>query len=35
LSREELCRGLEGNVCRCTGYTKVLDAVEAVIRSGK
>jgi len=35
LSREELCRGLEGNVCRCTGYTKVLDAVAAVIRSGK
>ena len=34
LSREEIRRGLEGNVCRCTGYTKVLDAVTAVARSG-
>ncbi len=30
LAREEARRGLEGNLCRCTGYTKVLDAVEAV-----
>jgi len=30
LTREEAQRGLEGNLCRCTGYTKVLDAVEAV-----
>ena len=35
LSREEMCRGLEGNVCRCTGYTKVLDAVTAVVKSGR
>ena len=34
-SREDICRGLEGNVCRCTGYTKVLDAVTAVIESRK
>ncbi len=27
LTRDGLKRGLEGNVCRCTGYTKVLDAV--------
>ncbi len=33
LSREEMCRGLEGNVCRCTGYTKVLDAITAVFES--
>ena len=26
-SRDDIKRGLEGNVCRCTGYTKVLDAV--------
>jgi carbon-monoxide dehydrogenase small subunit len=29
-TREELQRGLEGNLCRCTGYTKILDAVQAV-----
>lgn len=31
LTREQAQRGLEGNLCRCTGYTKVLDAVEAVV----
>jgi carbon-monoxide dehydrogenase small subunit len=35
LSREEMQRGLEGNVCRCTGYTKVFDAIAAVVESGK
>jgi carbon-monoxide dehydrogenase small subunit len=35
LNREEIQRGLEGNLCRCTGYTKVLDAVTAVVESGK
>jgi aerobic carbon-monoxide dehydrogenase small subunit len=30
LSREDIARGLEGNVCRCSGYTKVVDAVAAV-----
>jgi len=29
-SREEIARALLGNLCRCTGYTKVLDAVELV-----
>jgi carbon-monoxide dehydrogenase small subunit len=28
-NREELRRALAGNLCRCTGYTKILDAVEA------
>ncbi|MCP5367839.1 MAG: (2Fe-2S)-binding protein [Hyphomicrobiales bacterium] len=27
LTREGMRRGLEGNVCRCTGYKKVFDAV--------
>ncbi len=27
--REELRAALAGNLCRCTGYTKILDAVEA------
>jgi carbon-monoxide dehydrogenase small subunit len=31
LSLEDLRRGLEGNVCRCTGYTKVFEAVADVI----
>ena len=26
-SREEIRRAISGNVCRCTGYTKVIDAV--------
>lgn len=28
-SREEIREGLKGNVCRCTGYENVVDAVEA------
>ena len=31
LTRDDIARGLEGNVCRCSGYTKVLDAVAAVV----
>jgi aerobic-type carbon monoxide dehydrogenase small subunit (CoxS/CutS family) len=27
-SREEIKHALSGNLCRCTGYTKILDAVE-------
>ncbi len=30
LTRDDIARGLEGNVCRCSGYTKVVDAVVAV-----
>ena len=33
LNRDQIRRGLEGNVCRCTGYTKVLDAVASVAES--
>lgn len=29
-SRDEIKRGLSGNLCRCTGYIKIFDAVEAV-----
>ena len=28
--REEIRRAMSGNVCRCTGYTKIIDAVSAV-----
>jgi len=27
-TRDEVRRALAGNLCRCTGYTKILDAVE-------
>jgi carbon-monoxide dehydrogenase small subunit len=31
-SREEIQRGLEGNLCRCTGYVKIIDAIEAATK---
>ncbi len=30
-TREEIEVGLSGNLCRCTGYEKIIDAVEAVV----
>ena len=33
-SRDEVRGALSGNLCRCTGYTKILDAVEAAARAG-
>ncbi len=27
-SREDVCQGLAGNLCRCTGYTAIVRAVE-------
>ncbi|MFQ5850918.1 MAG: (2Fe-2S)-binding protein [Candidatus Binatia bacterium] len=32
-SREEIREALSGNLCRCTGYTKILDAVELAARN--
>jgi carbon-monoxide dehydrogenase small subunit len=32
LTREEIKAGLRGNLCRCTGYVKIIDAVEHVAR---
>jgi aerobic-type carbon monoxide dehydrogenase small subunit (CoxS/CutS family) len=30
-SREEIKEALAGNLCRCTGYVKILDSVEAAL----
>lgn len=29
-TRDEVKKSLEGNLCRCTGYVKIIDAAEAV-----
>jgi carbon-monoxide dehydrogenase small subunit len=31
-TRDEIRSGLQGNICRCTGYDKIVDAVEAAAR---
>jgi aerobic-type carbon monoxide dehydrogenase small subunit (CoxS/CutS family) len=31
-SREEIREAISGNLCRCTGYTKIVDAIEAVAK---
>jgi carbon-monoxide dehydrogenase small subunit len=31
-SRQEIARALEGNLCRCTGYVHILDALESAAR---
>lgn len=32
-SEEEIRRGLSGNLCRCTGYQKIVDAVKMAART--
>jgi carbon-monoxide dehydrogenase small subunit len=31
-SRAEIQRGIEGNLCRCTGYVKIVDAIESAAK---
>ena len=32
-TEDEIRRGLSGNLCRCTGYMKIVEAVQAAARN--
>jgi aerobic carbon-monoxide dehydrogenase small subunit len=34
-TREQVATGLEGNLCRCTGYAPIVDAVLAAAAAGE
>jgi carbon-monoxide dehydrogenase small subunit len=34
-SRDEIRHGLDGNLCRCTGYLHIIDAVEHAAKKGR
>jgi carbon-monoxide dehydrogenase small subunit len=34
-SREEIQKAISGNLCRCTGYVQIIDAVESVAHAEK
>ncbi len=33
-TRPEIRRAIAGNLCRCTGYAKIIDAIESVAQTG-
>ena len=33
-TRKEIQEALVGNLCRCTGYVRIIDAIEAVVTKG-
>jgi aerobic carbon-monoxide dehydrogenase small subunit len=34
-SRDEIVRGMEGNLCRCSAYRRIIEAIEAVASAGE
>ena len=32
-TRAEICHGIEGNLCRCTGYSHIIDAIAKAAKS--
>jgi carbon-monoxide dehydrogenase small subunit len=32
---QEIQRGIEGNLCRCTGYRKIVDAISDAVAATK
>jgi carbon-monoxide dehydrogenase small subunit len=33
LTRDEISKGISGNLCRCTGYEPIIDAIQTVSKS--
>jgi carbon-monoxide dehydrogenase small subunit len=33
-TREQICHAIEGNLCRCTGYSHIIEAIDYAARKG-